>query len=178
MGKTTDITLDTESGRYSPEKTAEVRKAAIRQAIRANKHLYVRSKERIDINDIEALERTALSYVDGCDAAGLPPNLEGLCCACGFSRQWLYQFLREHPKSESAKYLDSLRLGWASLRLSLAESKQLDPATVIFALKNSGIGFSDRQEVELVQSDPLQGLDAEGARRRLIEGIPVEDDEE
>ena len=178
MGRNTDV-IDAESRGYSPEKTAEVRKSAIRQAIRASRHLYVKSKERVNISDIEAVERAALSYVDACDAAGLPPNLEGLCCACGFSRQWLYQFLHDHPEHESAKYIDGLRLGWASLRMSLAESKQLDPASVIFALKNSGMGFSDRQEVEIVQpTDPMHDLDAEAARRRLIDAIPAEDFDE
>ena len=162
---------------YSPETTSEVRKAAIRQALRAQRHLYIRRTERIDISDESAIEQAALSYVDACDGAGLVPNLEGFACACGFSRQWLYKYLREHPESESARYIDGLRLGWASLRMSLAESKQLDPASVIFALKNSGMGFTDHQQVEIVQpSNPMQDLDAEAARRRLIEALPEEDE--
>lgn len=165
-----------ESKSYSPKETAEVRKQAIRQAIRANRHFYVRAAERVDISDIDALEKATLSFVDGCDAAGIPPSIDGLAAACGFTRQWLYKFLREHPDHESARYLDRLRLGWASLRLGLAEAKQLEPAAVIFALKNSGLGYSDRQEFEIVQPrSPFEGLDPDAARRRLIDAIPAED---
>ena len=167
--------IETE-GKYSPAQTAEVRKSAIRQALKSQRQLF-KSKDRINIRDTKALEERTMIYIDACESSGLVPNLEGLCACCGFNRQWLYHFLNDHPETESAHFINSLRLSWASLRMSLAESKVLDPASTIFVLKNSGLGFSDRQEIAIAPNDPMRDLDPEQARRRLIEAIPAEDDD-
>ena len=178
------------SERYSPEKTSLVRKQAIRDAINSQKNLFLKSKDRIDISDLDALTERASAYIDGCQTAGLVPNLEGLSCCCGFSRAWLYQYLKDHRDSESAKFIDRLRLGWASLRMSLAETKVLDPASAIFVLKNSNLGFADKTEYEVTQTennDPYRpswaiGLPEPVYRKRLMEQIEAvymsEDEEE
>ena len=140
------------SERYSPEKTSLIRKQAIQDAINSQKNLFLKSKDRIDISDINALTARATEYINACTSAGIVPNLEGLACCCGFSRAWLYQYLKDHPTDESAIFLDRLRLGWASLRMSLSETKVLDPASTIFVLKNSGLNFTDKQEYEVAQA--------------------------
>ena len=137
------------SERYSPRETSLIRKQAIQQAINSQKDLFLKSKDMVDISNINALTDRATEYIDACQNAGLVPNLEGLACCCGFSRAWLYLYLKEHPETESAMFIDRLRLGWASLRMSLAETKVLDPASSIFVLKNSNLGFADRTEYEV-----------------------------
>ena len=169
-----------QSERYTPEKTAEIRKTAIRQALTAQKDLFIKAKDRIDISDINALTARATEYINACTSAGIVPNLEGLACCCGFSRAWLYQYLKDHPTDESAIFLDRLRLGWASLRMSLSETKVLDPASTIFVLKNSGLNFTDKQEYEVVQApecnDPFRprwawNLTEEEYHKKVMEDI-------
>lgn len=128
---------------YSPQQTQETKAAAIRQALNGQRGLMIRSPDRVDISDVEAVEAAAKKYIADCSTAGILPNVEGLCCVLGFSRQWLYQFLREKPNSESAAYLNRLRMAWTSLRISLAERQILSAPTTIFLLKNSGMGFAD-----------------------------------
>lgn len=174
--------------RYSPKETSMIRKEAIRNAIASQKSLFLKSKDRIDISDTEALSERAAEYIDACQTAGIVPNLEGFCCLCGFSRAWLYQYLKEHPETKSARLVDGLRLGWASLRMSLAETKILDPASTIFILKNSGLNFADKTEYEVTQTennDPFRpswavGLPDDVYRKQLMERIEAEfpEDEE
>jgi len=128
---------------YSPAVTQETKAAAIRQALNGQRGLMIRSPDRVDISDVDAVERAADKYIADCKTAGILPNVEGLCCVLGFSRQWLYQYLREKPNSESAAYISRLRMAWTSLRISLAERQILSAPTTIFLLKNSGMGFSD-----------------------------------
>lgn len=128
---------------YSPAITQETKAQAIRQALNGQKALMVRSTGRVDISDVEAVEQAAGKYVDDCKTAGILPNLVGLCCILGISRQWMYQYLREKPNSESAQFINKLRMAWTSLRISLAERQILSAPTTIFLLKNSGMGFAD-----------------------------------
>ena len=128
---------------YSPAITQETKAAAIRQALNGQRGLMIRSPDRVDIADVDAVEHAAQKYIADCNTAGILPNIEGLCCVLGFSRQWLYQFLREKSSSESAAYINRLRMAWTSLRISLAERQILSAPTTIFLLKNSGMGFSD-----------------------------------
>lgn len=163
---------------YSPEMTQEVRKAVIRRALDSTKAL-TKQTERINVSDTARLSEVATDYIERCKDAGLVPNLEGLAASIGCSRRWLYIFCDENPQHPSAALIDRLRSGWMSLRFSLSEARVLDPATVIFIAKNSGLGYSDRQEYEFVKPDnPLSSLgDPEAARRRILEALPDLDDE-
>lgn len=155
---------------YNPKQTDEVRKSAIRKAIQSQRQL-LRATERIDISDLSALQEKAQLYMSSCEAAGVLPNLEGLASICGFSRQWLYEYLREHHDAVSARFIDSLRLAWSSLRISLAESKNLDPAVSIFILKNSGLGFSDRQEIEFSQASPYRSVSDDELKQKYLSDV-------
>ena len=175
---------------YSPQQTQETKAAAIRQALNGQRGLMIRSPDRVDISDVEAVEAAAKKYIADCSTAGILPNVEGLCCVLGFSRQWLYQFLREKPNSESAAYINRLRMAWTSLRISLAERQILSAPTTIFLLKNSGMGFSDvpadNSEMPM-QTDPNRptwayGMNeeeyVEAAKKRLealIDAMPEPD---
>lgn len=178
---------------YSPAVTQETKAAAIRQALNGQKALMIRSPDRVDIADVEAVETAAKKYIADCSTAGILPNIEGLCCVLGFSRQWLYQFLKEKPNSESAAYINRLRMAWTSLRISLAERQILSAPTTIFLLKNSGMGFSDvpadNSETPM-QADPNRpewayGMSeseyAEAARKRIaamVASLPEPDEPE
>lgn len=178
---------------YSPAITQETKAQAIRQALNGQKALMVRSTGRVDISDVEAVEQAAGKYVDDCKTAGILPNLVGLCCILGISRQWMYQYLREKPNSESAQFINKLRMAWTSLRISLAERQILSAPTTIFLLKNSGMGFSDvpsdNSETSM-QADPNRpewayGMSeseyAEAVRKRIaamVASLPEPDEPE
>lgn len=156
MGVTQDNNFLEDQG-YSPAITQETKAAAIRQALNGQRGLMIRSPDRVDISDVEAVETAANRYIADCSTAGILPNIEGLCCVLGFSRQWLYKFLREKPNSESAAYINRLRMAWTSLRIGLAERQILSAPTTIFLLKNSGMGFADvplDNNEAPVQTDP------------------------
>lgn len=52
---------------------------------------------------------------------------------------------------------------------------KINPIPAIFLLKNNH-GYKDQTDVVVTPNNPMQGLDADQARKRLVEGIPDEDE--
>ena len=60
------------------------------------------------------------------------------------------------------------------LTQTMADGK-INPVAAIFLLKNNH-SYKDQTDVVVTPNNPLQGLDADTARQRLIESIPDEDE--
>ena len=164
--------------RYSPELTAQIRKAAVADVLLAQTDLLRKSETKTDLNNLDAVKRVADQYIETCASVGICPAVEGLFAQLGVSRTYGYRFLREHQKSETAEYLNRLRLMWTSTRMALGESRVLDPALTIFILKNSDLGFADKHEIEVAQQvTPLDTLDEQTSRARWIGTLPEPIDE-
>ena len=52
---------------------------------------------------------------------------------------------------------------------------KINPASGIFLAKN-WYGYKDVADVVVTPNNPMQGLDADAARKRLIEAVPDEDE--
>ena len=53
---------------------------------------------------------------------------------------------------------------------------RINPVSAIFLLKNN-MGYKDQTDVVVTPNNPLQDLDANQARQRLLESVPEEDDD-
>ena len=61
------------------------------------------------------------------------------------------------------------------LSQTMADGK-INPVAAIFLLKNNH-SYKDQTDVVVTPNNPMQGMDANEARQRLIEAIPEADDE-
>jgi hypothetical protein len=61
------------------------------------------------------------------------------------------------------------------LSQTMADGK-INPVAAIFLLKNNH-AYKDQTDVVVTPNNPLQDMDTETARKRLIDAIPAEDDE-
>ena len=162
---------------YDPSATAEIREQAIRTTIQANFTDLIKSPVKVDLHDLSMTKAMTERYITRCVELSVIPSFEGLCASLGITRKWAYEFLRNHPGEPTAEFLDNIRLAMAATRMSLAETKILDPATAIFVLKNSNLGFADRIAIEEPENhNPMAELDVAGARERLIAAIPDDDE--
>ena len=57
----------------------------------------------------------------------------------------------------------------------LMQNGKLNPVTAIFLLKNNH-GFRDQQDVVITPNSPLDQMDAESARKRLMDAMPSAND--
>ena len=53
---------------------------------------------------------------------------------------------------------------------------KINPIPAIFLLKNNH-GYKDQTDVVVTPNNPLQGMDANEARQRLVEAVPDDIDE-
>ena len=103
--------------------------------------------------------------------------MEGLAASLGVSRRWLYQFLTDHSDEESAKFLEQFRTTSTAIRIAAADRGAADATISIFLLLNSSMGYTNDHRIELVQqTNPLDVMDIEAARRRYLDELPQEDE--
>lgn len=128
-------------------KTAEIQKNIAEKT----GFLYESSKRRpVDLNSLEDVQNRTREYLDACTETGTFPSLMGLAAyGFGMSRRTLYWHLKNHPETESSRFIDRVRDLIADVLASAALNRHADNVTSIFVLKN-GLGFSDRLEVEPV----------------------------
>ena len=164
--------------RYSPQQTQDIRKAAVADVLNAQTDLLKKADQRTDISDLGAVKAVVEGYIATCARVGICPNLEGVFAQLGISRSYGYRYIRENPDSDTALYLGQIRLMMASARMSLSERGLLDNAMSIFILKNSGLNFADRHELEIDQVDKdtrpewARGMSEEKYVQELLAAIP------
>ena len=163
--------------RYTgPAQTAAVRAAISREILGATRELLRGTPDKVPLADTERVRETADRYMEMCERISVCPSLAGLAGALGVSRNALYKRLRERPEDPTCVLIERLRTVWTGARIAMCDRGLLPESTTIFLLKNSGQGYSDLREVELIApSTPLDGLDSEEARRRLVDAIPDEE---
>lgn len=148
----------------SDEHRAEIISADVRcKAQELKQH-----RSRVNLLDIEQVRERTQIYLDACAQSGTIPNILGLaslgyCC----SRQWVNEFVRTHPDSESAEYIERLKDMFADTLINASLSRTADSTMGIFVLKNCA-GFRDRFEVEpILHNDSPLGSPVDS--RELLE---------
>lgn len=179
----TDLTAGKQ--RYSPMQTAAIKNQMISDVVEAQRVMLGRHTTGIDLNDFESVRLIADEYMKHCADLKITPSIEGFCGAMGLGRSWVYEFIRQHGDTASAKYIDRLRTMWIAGKVALAEKGALDAGMVVFQMKNSNLGYSDAQKMELIVAqnpDPMAnrprwayGLSDDEYYKRLIEDLPDDD---
>lgn len=166
--------------RYTPTKTAMIRAGIVQKTMTQHLELFQKATVRTNLSDPEQVRRTAEEYLNQCREYSTPPSVEGLCLSLGMSRSNFYKWLNRHPESEGAEACDFVRTGLNAIRIALGDQGIINPAQLIFLLKNNGSTdpYTDKVEVQTpVPESPLANLDTEAARRRIIEALPEPDDD-
>lgn len=163
---------------YSPAETAAVKEATISGIVKLQTALMERAPEKTDLSDLKAVRQVANACMQKCADAGVLPNFEALAAALGYSRRGLYFYIEQRPDSETTIYIDRLRTSWAAMRQMAADRGAVGETMSIFVLLNSSLGFTNQHSIEIVQpASPLEQMDTESARKKLIEAIPFDDDD-
>lgn len=137
----------------SDEHRAEIISADVRRKAQALKE----QKGQIDLSDFRLVQERTQVYLAACADAGTIPNVLGLASyGFGCSRQWLNEYMRKHPDSETTEYLETLKDMFADVLINASLGRVADSTMGIFVLKNCA-GFRDRFEVEPIQRPDPQG---------------------
>ena len=130
----------------------------------------------IDISDPKQVEQRLNEYFDFCEANDRKPNMIGMANWLGVDRNtvttWKNGTYRSGTHSSIIKNaLNILEELW----IDYMQSGKINPASGIFLAKNL-FQYRNVQDVVVTPNNPLQNMDAETARQRLIESVPEADD--
>lgn len=146
--------------------------------IRRKADALAEQKGRVELSDINQVKARAQEYLSACAESGTFPSILGLS-ALGFgcSRQWVNDYLRANPNSESAQYIEKLKDAFADILVNASLGRSADSTMGIFVLKNCA-GFRDRYELEPVTTaQPLgDSVDRAALEQRIAGSVVVDDD--
>lgn len=135
----------------------------------------IKCTQRVDFNDVAAVQRRTYEYMEVCKDAGMFPTVMGLSAALGYSRRGLNKYLTEHDNS-TTHFLESVKDNFADIMSNAALFRNADAATTIFILKNCA-GFVDKIEIAPVQPNPLgDEPDPDEIAAKYVSMLPPEDD--
>ena len=130
----------------------------------------------IDISDPEQVKKRIGEYLNYCVENDRKPQIVGMCNWLGISRETLNTWVRGEYRG--ATHSDIVKRACAIIEEMWADfmlNGKINPASGIFLAKN-WYGYKDVADVVVTPNNPMQGLDADAARKRLIEAVPDEDE--
>lgn len=134
---------------------------------------------KIDMHDPEAVERRvdeAFIYMIEHD---MKPTIETIALAFGTNRTTMWRWKEgvetNIPEASRNAIKRAYNISNQLLTQAMVDGK-INPIPALFLLKNNH-GYKDQTDVVVTPNNPMQDLDAETARKRLTEAIPVDDDE-
>ena len=134
----------------------------------------------IDINEPKAVEERIDLYLKYCIAHDMKPSVESMALAFNTNRTQLWRWANGVECNINEASRNTIKKGYSIMNQLLTQTMmdgRINPVSAIFLLKNN-MNYRDQTDVVVTPNNPLQGLDAEDARKRLVEAVPIEDDEE
>ena len=131
----------------------------------------------IDISDPEQVKNRIGMYFQHCADNDRKPQIVGMCNWLGISRDTLNTW--KNGEYRAGTHSDTIKKACAFIEEMWADYMQngkLNPASGIFLAK-TWFGYKDVADVVVTPSNPMQGMDPEAARKRLVDAIPADDDE-
>ena len=134
----------------------------------------------VDINDSDAVEERvnqAMRYMIEHD---MKPTVESLALAFNTNRMQLWRWANNVECGnipERSRY--AIKKGYNLMNQLLTQTMadgKINPVAAIFLLKNNH-QYRDQTDVVVTPNNPIQDLDADTARQRLIEAVPDEDED-
>ena len=131
----------------------------------------------IDISDPNQVRERIGMYFKFCSDNDRRPQIVGMCNWLGISRDTLNKWVNGEVRT--ATHTDIIKKAYAFMEEMWTDYMtygKISPPTAIFLAKN-WYGYKDVADVVVTPNNPMQGLDANTARERLIEAIPDADEE-
>lgn len=131
----------------------------------------------IDISDPEQVRERIGMYFKFCADNDRRPQIVGMCNWLGINRDTLNEWVRGVTRADT--HSDIIKKAYNFMEEMWTDYMtygKISPPTAIFLAKN-WYGYKDVADVVVTPNNPMQGLDADTARRRLVDAIPDEDDD-
>ena len=130
----------------------------------------------IDISDPKQVEQRINDYLSFCVENDRRPQIVGMCNWLGISRDTLNKWGNGATRSDT--HSDIIKKAYNLMEemwVDYMQNGKISPPTAIFLAKNF-FGYKDVADVVVTPNNPMQDLDADTARKRITDGIPIDDE--
>ena len=134
---------------------------------------------KVNMYDPEAVERRvdeAFKYMIDHD---MKPTIESIALAFGTNRTTMWRWKEGVETDIPEASRNAIKRAYTLTNQLLTQTMingKINPIPAIFLLKNNH-GYKDQTDVVVTPNDPLRDMDADQARKRITDAIPVDDDE-
>lgn len=133
----------------------------------------------VDINNPKEVEDRINLFLQYCIEHDMKPSVESMALAFNTNRMQLWRWVNgvECNIAEASRY--TIKKGYSIMNQLLTQTMmegKINPVSAIFLMKNN-MGYKDQTDVVVTPNNPLQGMDADQARKRITDAIPADDDE-
>ena len=132
----------------------------------------------LDFNNVPAVQERIEWYFTRCFQNDMKPGVVGLANALGVDRKTLWSWKTGIRRETNAALVDTIKKAYNLLEEMWEQYMQngkISPPNGIFLGKNN-FDYRDEQQVVVTPNNPMTDLDADTARKRLIDAIPADDE--
>ena len=133
----------------------------------------------VDVNDPQAVENRIRLFLTYCMEHDMKPSVESMALAFNTNRTQLWRWANGVECNITEASRNAIKKGYSIMNQLLTQTMmdgKINPVSAIFLMKNN-MGYKDQTDVVVTPNNPLQDMDAESARKRIIEALPDETDE-
>lgn len=134
----------------------------------------------IDMYDPDQVERRVMEYMQYMIEHDMKPTVESMALAFNTNRTQLWRWKEGVESNLPERSRNAIKKGYSLMNQLLTQTMadgKINPVAAIFLLKNNH-AYKDQTDVVVTPNDPMRDLDAETARKRITDAIPVDDDME
>jgi len=131
----------------------------------------------IDISDPKQVEQRIYDYFKYCSENDRKPQIAGMANWLGVSRDTINSWKRGEYRTDThsdiiKKAINVIEEMWVDFMLN----GRINPVAFVFLSKNF-LQYADTQQIIVTPNNPMSDLDADQARKRLVDAIPADEDE-
>lgn len=133
----------------------------------------------VDMYDPPQVEARVDQYLLYCLDHDMKPTVESMALAFNTNRTQIWKWKEGVESNLPERSRNAIKKGYSIMNQLLSQTMadgKINPVAAIFLLKNNH-NYKDQTDVVVTPNNPLKDLDADTARQRLIEAVPMEDDE-
>ena len=131
----------------------------------------------IDISDPKQVQERIECYFAHCIDNDRKPSVIGMANWLGVSRDTLNSWKRGECRTDThSDMIKKVYMILEEILVDYFQNGKMNPTSGIFLLKNL-FGYKDVADVVVTPNNPMQDLNPEDARKRLLDAIPEADDE-
>lgn len=133
----------------------------------------------VDMYDPDQVEKRMMECLQYMIENDMKPTVESMALAFNTNRTQLWKWKEGVESHLPERSRNAIKKGYSMMNQLLAQTMadgKINPVAAIFLLKNNH-NYKDQTDVVVTPNNPMQDLNAEEARKRLVDAIPVDDDE-